>query len=384
MTIVPFSGSYAADDVQFLLRQLPAQQFTSVADKEALIQSGRKHYSEMLSPESLPSQRYLQVFDDACAANLAQMARDCLVLAGMIAARRTGDVTVVSLARAGTPVGVIVRRLLAQRFGRAAVHYSVSIARDRGIDAVALRHIVQHHAPESIVFIDGWTGKGVISRELAQSVAAFNLAHGTAIDSGLYVLSDLAGSAACAASEADYLIPSSILNATVSGLVSRTVVGAPDQLHGCVYYHQFAPHDRSRGFVDAATAAALALIVAAPPAATLALTVALLPAATQGRPVVIPPVAAPDRAAAAATSTACLARLQQEYGVADVNLIKPGIGEATRVLLRRVPRLLLVRDPGAADVRHLTLLAQEKNVPVIIDQSLPYQAVSLIRSALDG
>ena len=372
MTIVPFSGSYAADDVQFLLRQLPAQQFTSVADKEALIQSGRKHYSEMLSPESLPSQRYLQVFDDACAANLAQMARDCLVLAGMIAARRTGDVTVVSLARAGTPVGVIVRRLLAQRFGRAAVHYSVSIARDRGIDAVALRHIVQHHAPESIVFIDGWTGKGVISRELAQSVAAFNLAHGTAIDSGLHVLSDLAGSAACAASEADYLIPSSILNATVSGLVSRTVVGAPDQLHGCVYYEQFAPHDRSRSFVDAATAAALALTMVAPPAAA------------QVPTVVIPTAATLDRAAAAATSTACLARLQQEYDVADVNLIKPGIGEATRVLLRRVPRLLLVRDPGAADVRHLTLLAQEKNVPVIIDQSLPYQAVSLIRSALDG
>lgn len=362
MTGAPFSGSYQAGDVQFLLRQLPAQQFTSVADKEALIQSGRKHYSEMLSPESLPSERYLQVFEDACAANLAQMARDCLALAGMIAARRAGDVTVVSLARAGTPVGVIVKRLLEQRCGRGAVHYSVSIARDRGIDAVALRQIVQHHAPESIVFIDGWTGKGVISRELAHSVARFNDEHRTAIDSGLYVLSDLAGSAACAASEADYLIPSSILNATVSGLLSRTVVGAPDQLHGCVYYEAFAPHDRSRQFVDAMTAAALALSL-------------------DGADL---PHAALDRAAAAATSRACLTQLQQEYGVDDVNLIKPGIGEATRVLLRRVPRLLLVRDAASADVRHLTLLAQEKNVPVIIDQSLPYQAVSLIRSALDG
>ena len=360
MTDAPFSGSYQAGDVQFLLRQLPAQQFTSVADKEALIQSGRKHYSEMLSPESLPSERYLQVFEDACAANLKQMARDCLALGGMIADRRAGDVTVVSLARAGTPVGVIAKRLLEQRFGRGAVHYSVSIARDRGIDAVALRQIVQHHAPESIVFIDGWTGKGVISRELAHSVARFNDEHGTAIDSGLYVLSDLAGSAACAASEADYLIPSSILNATVSGLVSRTVVGAPDQLHGCIYYEAFAPHDRSRQFVDAVTAAALALDGADLPHAAL------------------------DRAAAAATSRACLAQLQQEYGVVDVNLIKPGIGEATRVLLRRVPRLLLVRDPASADVRHLTLLAQEKNVPLIIDRSLPYQAVSLIRSALDG
>ena len=357
---VPFSGSYAHDDVQFLLRRIEAPPFVSVADKEALIQSGRRHYSEMLSPEALPSARYLQVFEDACAANLQQMARDCLALAAMIAARRSGEIVVVSLARAGTPVGVVLKRLLQQVGGRQAAHYSVSIARDRGIDAVALDYIVQRHAPQAIVFVDGWTGKGVISRELAQSVAAFNDAHGTAVDGGLYVLSDLAGSAACASADRDYLIPSSILNATVSGLVSRTVVGRADDFHGCVYYEAFAPHDHSRRFVDALEAAALA---------------------RSGATIV---AAAPDRAAAAATSRACLQRLQQEYDVADVNLIKPGIGEATRVLLRRVPRLLLLRDRTAADVRHLTVLAQEKNVPVIIDQSLPYQAVSLIRSALDG
>jgi hypothetical protein len=357
---VPFSGSYAPGDVQFLLRRIEAPPFVSVADKEALIQSGQKHYSEMLSPEALPSARYLQVFEDACAANLPQMARDCRALAALIAARRTGDITVVSLARAGTPVGVVVKRLLHTALGRQARHYSVSIARDRGIDAVALAHIVRRHAPESVVFVDGWTGKGVISRELAQSVAAFNHAHGTRIDGGLYVLSDLAGSAACASAGRDYLIPSSILNATVSGLVSRTVVGRADEFHGCVYYEAFAPHDHSRRFVDALEQAALALADDA----------------------VVPEE--PDRAAAAATSRACLQRLQQQYDVADVNLIKPGIGEATRVLLRRVPRLLLLRDRAAADVRHLTVLAHEKNVPVIIDQSLPYQAVSLIRSALDG
>ncbi|MET0323288.1 MAG: cysteine protease StiP domain-containing protein [Duganella sp.] len=359
--IAPFSGSYAADDVQFLLRRLPAGQFVSIDDKEALIQSGRRHYSEMLSPETLPSARYMQVFDDACAANLAQMARDCLALAALIAARRAHEIVLVSLARAGTPVGVVLRRLLATVFGRRVVHYSVSIARDRGVDAVALRHIVRSHAAASIVFVDGWTGKGVISRELAQSVAAFNAAHGTSIDGGLYVLSDLAGSAACASAVDDYLIPSSILNATVSGLVSRTVVSSAGQLHGCVYYEAFAPHARSRGCVASLTAAAGALARAGMPT-----------------PGVL------DREAAAATSRACLARLQAQYDVADVNLIKPGIGEATRVLLRRKPRLLLVRDRDAPAVRHLLLLAQEKNIPVVIDQSLPYQAVSLIRSAVDG
>ena len=363
-----FSGSYRPGEVEFLLTRLQAQEFTSVAEKERLIQSGQRHYSQMLSPESLPSARYMAVFEDACRANNARMAADCLRLAGLIGARRSGPVTLVSLARAGTPVGVVVARLLREVFQRETVHYSVSIVRDRGIDRAALRHILARgHAPESIVFVDGWTGKGVIARELALSVSAFNSSHATRIDNGLYVLSDLAGAAACAASGDDYLIPSSILNATVSGLVSRTVLDeriGPDDFHGCVYYGEFAEGefvtaDQSQRFADAL--------------------VALAQAARAPRD------AAPlDAHAAAERSRAYLEGAMARYGIADVNLIKPGIGEATRVLLRRVPRLLVLRQPGAADVRHLEVLAEEKQVPVAIDPLLPYHAVSLIRSASDA
>lgn len=358
-----FPGSYRAGEVEFLLTRLQAQEFTSVHDKERLIQSGQRHYSQMLSPEALPSPRYMAVFEDACRANNARMAADCLRLAGLIAARRGGAITVVSLARAGTPVGVVVARLLRKVLKREAVHYCVSIVRDRGIDRAALRHILARgHAPESIVFVDGWTGKGVIARELALSVSAFNAAQGTGIDNGLYVLSDLAGAAACAASGDDYLIPSSILNATVSGLVSRTVLDeriGPDDFHGCVYYEQFAAHDQSQRFADALVALAQA-----------------------GGD--LPQAAPPDAKAAAARSRAYLEGAMARYGVADINLIKPGIGEATRVLLRRVPRLLVLRQPGAADVRHLEVLAEEKQVPVAVDPLLPYHAVSLIRSASDA
>lgn len=360
-----FPGSYRAGEVDFLLTRLQAQEFTSVLDKERLIQSGQRHYSQMLSPESLPSQRYMAVFEEACRASNARMAADCLRLASLIAARRTGPIALVSLARAGTPVGVVAGRLLREVFAREAVHYSVSIVRDRGIDWAALRHILaQGHAPESIVFVDGWTGKGVIARELALSVSAFNAAQGTQIDNGLHVLSDLAGAAAVAASGDDYLIPSSILNATVSGLVSRTVLDeriGPDDFHGCVYYGEFLPHDQSQRFVDALVDLARAQAGNALPKAT--------------------PL---DAHAAAERSRSYLAAAMARYDIADVNLIKPGIGEATRVLLRRVPRLLVLRRRGAADVAHLEVLAEEKQVPVAIDPDLPYHAVSLIRSASDG
>jgi hypothetical protein len=359
-----FSGSYRAGDVSFLLKPLPLHDFVDVPHKEYLIQSGQRHYSEMLSPESLPSERYLDVFRQACAANLDRMAGDCLALAGLIAERRHGAITLVSLARAGTPVGVVLKHLLADVFAREVAHYSVSIIRDRGIDENALAHILAAgHSAESIVFVDGWTGKGVISRELEAAIAQYNANHGTAIDGGLYVLSDLAGTAACAASCDDYLIPSSILNATVSGLVSRSILNdaiGPDDFHGCVMYQQFAPHDQSQAFADSLVARALAM------------------APTRE------PVAAMDKEGAASVSQAYMQAALRQHGIDDVNMVKPGIGEATRVLLRRTPRLLIVRDPGAPEVAHLLLLAQEKNIPVQADPGLPYHAVSLIRSALDG
>ncbi len=367
-----FCGSYRPGDVTFLLKRLAQLPFVNVGRKELLIQSGQRHYSEMLSPEALPSARYLAVFKAACEANRGQMARDCLTLAVLIAARRAGAITLVSLVRAGTPVGVILKHLLHQALGRDAAHYSVSIVRDRGIDEVALRHILaQGHAPESIVFIDGWTGKGVISRVLKDAVDGFNQRHGTAIDKGLYVLSDLAGTAACAASSVDYLIPSSILNATVSGLVSRSVLNAsigPGDFHGCVYYADFETHDLSREFADRVTAEGIAQAQAQ----------------RDGHSDGVNTPAPINRAHAATVSAQFLQATMARHGITDANLIKPGIGEATRVLLRRVPRLLMLRDADAPDVAHLKLLAAEKSVPVSVDAALPYQAVSLIQSAFDG
>src|SRR5262249_43310982 len=156
---VMFSGSYDPADVTFLLK--PVQLATTpVAEKERLIQSGQRHYSEMIGAEALPSPRYLQLFHDALKREKARFARDLLRLAGEIAARRSGEITLVSRARAGTPVGVLLTRTLRERLARRATHYSVSIIRDRGIDEVALRFILARHDPASVVFVDGWTGKG--------------------------------------------------------------------------------------------------------------------------------------------------------------------------------------------------------------------------------
>ena len=77
-------------------------------------------------------------------------------------------------------------------------------------------------------------------------------------------------------------------------------------------------------------------------------------------------------------------QISARHDVSHPNFIKPGIGEATRALLRRAPRLLLLRDPGSPQVRHLVQLAQERGVAIQADATLGLHAVTIIRRLADG
>ncbi|MEI6206767.1 MAG: cysteine protease StiP family protein [Desulfuromonadales bacterium] len=358
------SGSYPADDVQFLLKEI-RMPMLEIREKERLIQSGKRHYSEMISPESPPSPAYLRLFHEACRRNNPRFCADLIRLARHLAASVSAELTLVSLARAGTPVGVLLKRILETYCRRNIRHYSISIIRDRGIDGNALRYILSHEQrdPAGIVFIDGWTGKGVIAAELACRVAAFNEQEGCALSTALHVVADISGTAAVAATCEDYLIPSAIMNSIVSGLVSRSILNSEyigqNDFHGCIYYREFEAIDLSRSFVDAVMRFAAGLweqLESEPPILS------------KGG----------ERERLRRESREFLAGIGERYGVRDCNHIKPGIGEATRVLLRRVPHLILLQDETLPEVAHLQLLAAEKKVPVKYVPNLPYKAAAII------
>lgn len=360
----PFTGSYREEDCVFLLKPITMAS-VSVEDKERLIQSGKRHYSQMITAEKPPSEAYMRLFDQAMDRNADRLARDLLVLARAMADAKQGPITIVSLARAGTPVGALLGRILRKRFSRECAHVSISIVRDRGVDHNALAHLLsQGHRDSSLVFVDGWTGKGTIARELTGSVQSFNERNGTRIDSGAWTIADLSGAAAVAATGEDYLIPSSILNSTVSGLVSRTILHedhvGPTDFHGCLHYRQFEPIDRTNWFLDTIERRAQLL----------------------GLEDLPDPLRAGGVRSVALRETmgGLLAALAGRFlSATNPNFVKPGIGESTRVLLRRVPELLVLSEPDHAETSHLRMLAREKGVPVEIDPSLPVKAVALIQ-----
>lgn len=350
------SGSYLPDDVHFLLRRVDVRP-TAVEEKERLIQSGRKHYSEMISHESAPGEAHRSLFEKALERNGERMAADVQALALALANECDGqEIVLVSFVRAGLPLGVLLRRALLD-LGRRAVHYGISVIRDRGIDPVALESIIRAHGASNIVFVDGWTGKGAIAGEIKRSLAQDSR---FPREPRLVVLADPCGAAWLAASAQDWIIPSGILGATVSGLVSRSIWPAEGGLHGCMVYDHLRDHDLSRPFIER------------------------IEQRRQGLSSVprIHPWTPEQRAALRKDAQQVVADLAQRFAVNNLNRIKPGIAEATRAVMRRVPDHVLVRSKADSDVQLLMHLTERAGIEVEeAGVALgPYRAVTLIRS----
>lgn len=369
-----FSGSYLPSEVTLLLDIVSADSVNDISptQKEALIQSGQRHYSDMLTLEKPPSATHEALYNQALMAGKQRMANDVTSLAfslhQLFHARVSASqpLILVSLVRAGLPIGVLLQKALSDAsasYALASQHYGVSIIRDRGLDPVALQYILQQHPHSPIVFVDGWTGKGAIYGELQQSLAQITdkrqqaqLFHQGDGVIPLVTLADPAGVAWLSASDDDWLMPASLLNSTVSGLISRTLYREPsDGLHQAVYYDKLQPWDRSGEFIQTIDALRQQTPLPTP------LTRRLLPTfATQS---VIDDLAA-------------------RFAIRNRNRIKPTIAEATRAILRRDPECVLVNEMAdGQDTALLRHLCEEKNIQLIADASIaPYQAVTIIKN----
>ena len=353
-------GSYAPQDVTFLLKPVQIAP-TDIAAKERLIQSGEAHYSEMISEERRPDARYLEIFEAARAAGVDRIAREICAMARQIAQRIAQgtlpqQITLCSLVRAGVPYGVLLQRELTA-LGVACHHFGISIIRDRGLDGNAISYILQRRDVAGIVFVDGWTGKGAIAAELQKSWHDLTGRD----DAQLVVLADPGGFATLSGSQDDWLIPSGILGANVSGLISRSilnrdVIGVHD-FHGSIPVGHLGDIDVSCAFVDQIT---------------------VLAGQYRGAEGVLP--AEVNTESLQEQARACVANIATEFNVANPNRIKPGIAEATRAVLRRRPKQVFVRSLNDPDTAALVHLCRTDGIDIVEDAALtgPYRAITLI------
>lgn len=347
-------SSYSRDDVILLLKDITGLvKPQPTEEREKMIQAGR-HYCEMLPIEYVPSEKYMEAYREA----LKNYAKPTALAVGKLAdkiIRKKGEgVVLVSLARAGIPIGILLKRYIKMKYGITVPHYSISIIRDRGIDDNAMKYLLEHHRAEDILFVDGWIGKGAILNELKKDIAGCR-----GVSDELAVVSDPANVTELCGTHEDILIPSSCLNSTISGLVSRTflrddIIGK-DDFHGAVYYGELKDSDLSYDFIH-----------------SIEKEFELVSDVEDG--------------IVAGHGIDEVKKIAEEYHIDNLNLIKPGIGETTRVLLRRMPWRVLINDKYQNDVslNHIIRLAEEKKVEIEYYPLFHYKACGIIKKLADA
>lgn len=345
------ASSYSPDDVTILLQDLKGKvPVLDTKEREKLNQSG-VHYSEMLPVEYVPSDEYLKVYENALKSQGKQTAQAVINLAHKIlSVKPTKNIVLVSLARAGTPVGILLKRYLSKYCNCNVTHYTISIIRGKGIDIAAINYILSKHNAKDIVFVDGWVGKGAINRVLAEAVAKLNVED---LSPELAVLSDPAYETKLCGTRDDFLIPSACLNSTVSGLISRTVKlkdMTDDEYHGAIYYAENKESDLSNAFLDEIED--------------------YFPYLNNENNIF--------------KGIDEVIKIASEFSISDINKIKPGVGETIRVLLRRVPDVILIKpNANPKSIEPIIRLAKEKNVPIKEYPLLGYNTCGIIKDVSD-
>jgi len=356
-------GSYSPADVIFLLKEIGGLvPEIDNQQREAAIQGGT-HYSEMLPVEYQPKPEYIALFHQMLYATGAKIALAAAIVAEQIFQLKGQSVILVSLARAGTPIGILIKRYLIEKYNITLPHYSISIIRGKGIDENAVLYMMQQHPGFTIQFIDGWTGKGAITAELIEACQQFNEKYETQIDPDLAVLADPGYCVRLYGTREDFCIPSACLNSTVSGLVSRTVhrsdlIGELD-FHGAKFYKEWLDQDVSQLFIDSIVQH-FPLVAQEAVATAQELLNNLEPPTWAG--------------------IKKIKELQGIFQIPDINMIKPGVGETTRVLLRRIPWKILIDCKENPNLQHILLLAKDRDVEVEEFPGMSYSCCGLIKT----
>jgi len=344
-------SSYNKEDVILLLKDISGLvEPLPTKEREKFIQSG-KHYCEMLPIEYTPSKKYMEAYKEALKNYSESTARAIGILADKIIDKKGRGVVLVSLARAGIPIGILLKRYINKKYNVKVPHYSVSIIRGRGIDNNALEYLLKKYSPEDILFVDGWTGKGAILNELKKALIPYKN-----ISPQLAVAADPANITEFYGTREDILIPSSCLNSTISGLISRTflrsdIIGKND-FHGAVYYESLRDSDLSYDFINSVEA-------------EFQMNYQVQNSDTNFNYTGIDEVK----------------KIAEKFNINDINLIKPGIGETTRVLLRRVPWKILINYNFKNDIslNHIKRLSEEKGVVIEYYPLFHYKTCGIIK-----
>lgn len=336
--------SYNKDDVTLLLKDLTGiVEPVSLEEREKRVANG-EYVRSILIKEYEVSKEYRDIVNKYIPMFAENTALLVKALAEKLIEAKGKNIVLVDIVRAGIPVGILVKRYLKYKYDIDVMHYGISLV--KGLDKEAMQFIINKHGAENIQFIDGWTGKGTVAKEVKESCKEFN-----GVDDGLAVLSDAIGVSKYTGTKQDVYIPNSPLNASITGLVSITILNerfkGDGDFHGAAYLKELEEIDQSKEFVD-------------------------LVSSYFNK---VEKMEIADDAEFMADDTE-IDKLDLELN-RDKKLINPGINEAARAVLRRKLECLLVNDMNDIECKPLIELAKCKGVKVKEHSLKGYKAISI-------
>lgn len=346
-------STFNDDDVKILL---------SAINKKLVLEGNnldnknqQSHYCDFIPREYPLSNEYLRMFDRILDSTKKQMAIYIGILARKILSEYENPV-IVSLLRAGTIIGILLKRYIKVIFNEDVQHYSIGMSRGKGIDFCALNYIKKTNSTSTIIFVDGWIGKGTTKNELAKSLKTFNYLYNENVKPIIAVINDIKKCSDFCVTNEDILIPTSLVNSQGCGLISRITQNdnliPKNSYNGAIVFDELKNQDKTYQIIDSISyyfgKCEIDIL---------------------------------NHNYLNNCEDLDVDFLVKKYDIKNVNGLKVGINETIRIILKKKIDFVVVRDKRDPLLEPILYLCLSNNFDVLEDTDLKCRAIGVIRNS---
>lgn len=343
-------STFKEEDVEILLKDVKNEiEIIDINNPKNV--NSNLHYCDFIPMEKELDKDYVNIFNKMLKLTERQTASYVKRLTEMVC-EKYPNVVFVSLLRGGTIVGVLMKRYAKKVMNKDIRHYSVGLSRGKGIDFRALKEIVTNNPNKTIVFVDGWVGKGTTKLELDKTCQLFNKKYGTNVKPIMAVLSDLKNISDFTATHEDVLLPNSLINAQGCGLISRITqnekIVNDDEYNGAVIFDNLKNEDKTYILIDNISK-------------YFGQSEMEISTVTEN-----------------SKNSIVLDDIIDKYKIKNINGIKVGINETIRILLKRNVSFVLVKNRNNKELEPIKYLCDIKKIKINEDSALPCESIAII------
>ncbi len=338
--------SYKKTDVELLLTDLTDEVNPITIEEKKQMEMQGKDVTDIITDEFPIDKKYF----DICLETTPMYAKQTAVAVGNLAEQiyniKKENIVLVSILRAGTLIGILVKRYLKNKYNIDVFHYSISMPSDNNQNEI--KFILNKHKPQDIVFVDSWTGKGTATNKIKKFAQQID---GLCPD--LAVLSDSINICRFCGVREDIAIPQAPFNACITGLIGAPINNSKylmdEDFAGSIYLKELERIDVTNWYIN------------------------LIEQNFDYK------LCNSDNYQENLNSKEELSEICSKYKI-ELKDLNPGINEAGRALLRRNLKKLLVKDKNDIQVMQIKRIAELKGIEVEEYDFKYYRAASIAYS----